>query len=276
MLPVDLVLVRHGESEGNVATQRSRQGDHSVFTPEFLARHSSRFRLSARGREQAVAAGEWLRGEFSLLCPTIPGSASFDRHYTSEYVRAMETAALLGLPAARWYADFYLRERNWGDMEVLPESERKAHFAASMAMKKCAPFFWTPPNGESIAEVCLRVDRVLATLHREADTFRRVVLVCHGEVMWAFRVRLERLSERQYKQMDLSKDPHDRIHNCQVLHYSRRDPATGFTYPFANWVRSVCPLDPVLSSNEWRAISRQTFTNEELLARVQKTKPMVE
>jgi len=275
MLPIDLVLVRHGESEGNVATQRSRHGDNSAFTPEFLARHSSRFRLSALGRAQAIAAGEWLRQEFLPVRPERNG-ALFDRHYASEYTRALETAALLGLHDARWYADIYLCERNWGDMEVLPESERKARFGASVAMKKCSPFFWTPPNGESIAEVCARVDRVLDTLHREAHGFQRAVLVCHGEVMWAFRVRLERLSEREYKRLDLSKDPHDRIHNCQILHYSRRDPATRLTYPYANWVRSVYPLNTALSSNEWRPIVRQTFTNEELLARVGKTKPMIE
>ena len=274
-LPIDVVLVRHGESEGNVANHLSRHGDNSAFTQEFLARHSSRFRLSALGREQAIATGEWLRQEFLSVRPERNG-ALFDRHYTSEYVRAMETAGLLGLPSARWYANPSLRERNWGDMEVLPGDERRARFGESVAMKKCEPLLWTPPNGESIVDVCERIDRVLDTLHRETRDFQRVIIVCHGEVMWAFRVRLERLSEREYKRLDLSKDPHDRIHNCQILHYSRRDPATELTYPYANWMRSVCPLNTTLSSNEWRQIVRQTFTNEELLARVGKTKPMLE
>jgi len=60
-MPIDLVLVRHGESEGNVARRSSAAGDNSVFTEEFCGRHNSRFRLTDRGREQARAAGAWLR-----------------------------------------------------------------------------------------------------------------------------------------------------------------------------------------------------------------------
>lgn len=99
-MPIDLVLVRHGESEGNVALHHSRRGDDSPLSPEFLAQHSSRWRLSDRGRAQAEATGEWLRAQFP---------EGFGRHYTSEYVRAMETAGLLGLPGAEWYVSPYLR-----------------------------------------------------------------------------------------------------------------------------------------------------------------------
>jgi hypothetical protein len=48
-MPMDLVLVRHGESEGNVVYGLARQGDHALFTPEFLSRHSSRWRLTRLG-----------------------------------------------------------------------------------------------------------------------------------------------------------------------------------------------------------------------------------
>lgn len=57
----ELVLIRHGESEGNVARQKSLQGDDSLFYGEFKNRHSSNWRLTDRGRQQALAAGEWLR-----------------------------------------------------------------------------------------------------------------------------------------------------------------------------------------------------------------------
>ena len=35
------------------------------------------------------------------------------------------------------------------------------------------------PNGESIAQLCLRIDGVLHTLHRECSD-KRVLVVCHG------------------------------------------------------------------------------------------------
>ena len=98
----ELVIVRHGESEGNVAFNRSVAGDHSLYSGIFLERHSSFWRLTDRGREQAQAAGAWMKQSLRT---------DFDGYYTLEYLRAMETAALLELPAARWRPDVMLRER---------------------------------------------------------------------------------------------------------------------------------------------------------------------
>src|SRR5437588_11845816 len=109
-MPLDLVFVRHGESEGNVAFGHSHRGDVSHFTPGFLARHSSRWRLTERGVVQARTAGEWLRSHVG---------AAFDRHYVSDYLRALETAAHLALPDALWYREFYLRERDWGIFDLM-------------------------------------------------------------------------------------------------------------------------------------------------------------
>src|SRR5688500_7437097 len=142
-LPLDLVLVRHGESEGNEAVSRARAGDASMLD-EVRTRHSSFWQLTARGREQAAHSGRWLRDEFPQ---------GFDLHHSSEYVRAMQTAALLDLPGAEWLLHPDLRERSWGDLDRLTPEERREHFAASLQEKASAPFYWRPPNGESIAEV---------------------------------------------------------------------------------------------------------------------------
>lgn len=90
----ELVLVRHGESEGNIAHRRSLRGDHALYENQFFARrHSSLWRLTNRGIEEAITAGKWLRENIDV---------GFDRFYVSEYVRAMETAAKLSLPGATW------------------------------------------------------------------------------------------------------------------------------------------------------------------------------
>ena len=60
-LPIDLVLVRHGQSEMNAAKRRSEAGDHSAFTKEFMERHSASFPLTDLGRRQAEQAGEYLQ-----------------------------------------------------------------------------------------------------------------------------------------------------------------------------------------------------------------------
>ncbi len=124
-----------------------------------------------------------------------------------------------------------------------------------------------------MATLCLRIDRILTTLHREC-TEQRVLIVCHGEVMWAFRLRLERLTPERYRCLDQSRNPHDKIHNCQVLHFTRRDPETGAVATHLDWLRSVCPWDASLSSNEWQPISRTRYSNEELMNVVEQTPPL--
>ena len=264
-MPIDLVLVRHGESEGNVANRMSRAGDHSAFTPEFLSRHSSLWRLSDRGREQAGAAKKCIQ--------EIIGS-QFDRHYCSEYIRAMETATLLELPKASWFLEFYLRERDWGRMDNMSQEERRRRYSDDLRLREIDNFFWSPPNGESMAQVCLRIDRVWHTLHRECSDMR-VIMICHADLMWGFRVRLERMPQSRYRILDESKDPKDHIHNCHILHYTRRDPATGFLHPHLDWLRSICPWDITLSSNLWEHIERKKYANEELAQEVAKHHRMI-
>ncbi len=260
MMPRHLVLVRHGESEGNVANRRSRQGDNSAFTDAFRNRHSSQWRLTDRGREQAIAAGAWIRANYP---------EGFGRKYSSEYLRAMETAAMLGLPG-NWYVDFYLRERDWGQLDVMTDEERHARFADELRRRDIDSFFWAPPGGESMAHLCLRVDRVLNTLHREcSDT--DVLTVCHGEVMWAFRVRLERMPQRIYRDLEASDHPWNHIHNGQILEYSRIDPETGEEHSHMEWVRSTCPWDDDRSWNRWERIKRPKLTSDMLLAEVERT-----
>lgn len=258
-MPIDLVLVRHGESEGNAANARSRKGDNRDFNELFKSRHSSLWRLTNKGRNQARQAGEWIKRNIGT---------DFFRYYASEYLRAMETAALLELPNANWYVDFYLRERDWGAMDLMTDEARHKKYAEELAMRKIDSFYWCPPRGESMANLCRREDKILETLHRECAD-KKVIIVCHGEVMWAFRVRLERMLQGRFKELDTSSHPFDRIHNCQILHYSRRHPETGEIEPYINWFRSVCPSNFSLSRNDWEKINRRRFSNEDLLKEVE-------
>ena len=258
-MPKNLVLVRHGESEGNVATSLSKKGDNSMFTKEFLNRHSSTWRLTGKGREQAIIAGKWVKRNIG---------ETFFRYYVSEYDRAKETAALLDLPEAKWMITYYLRERDWGSLDVMPFRERKQRFRENLCRKEIDPFYWTPLNGESMPTLCLRLEKILDTLHRECDGCD-ALLVVHGEVMWGMRYLIERLTHVDIMRLEYSKDPRDKIHNCQIIHYTRKDPETGSIAPYLNWMRSVCPTDLSLSENEWQPINRRKFSNEDLLHEVE-------
>lgn len=255
MMPLNWVLLRHGHSEGNAANERSKKGDDALFTPDFLDRPSWMWRLTNFGRWQANGAGNWLRQNFQ--------NRFFDFLFCSEYVRALETAGVLGIPGI-WRREINLRERDWGVADVMTMEERRRRFAEEIARRERAPLLHAYPGGESLANL-FRVSRHFDTLQRECES-SNVLTVCHGEVMWYIRLRLERMTMRQFEELERSKHPYDRIHNCQILHYTRVDPVTGIKATSYQWMRSICPWDQSLSSNEWRPIIRPRHTGDQLLA----------
>lgn len=251
-MPIDLVLVRHGQSEGNIAEDFD---NNPRFAEIFRTRHNAMLQLTDLGISQAITTGAWIQQHIG---------SQFDRYYVSEYLRALSTAAHLNLPDAQWYPDLYLRERDHGLFDRLSEEEKLIQFPEDSRLKKLDPLFWHPPRGTSIADLCLRIDRFLDTLHRECSE-KKVIAVCHGEVMWAFRIRLERLTHQDYLSIKSQKHPYDKINNCQVLHYSRRHPVTGVISLTNKWVRSTCPWNISLSRNEWQPVTRRAYSNQELL-----------
>src|SRR3989338_1758151 len=164
--PLDLALLRHGESEGNVAHNRSKRGDHSLYTPEFRRRHSTTWRLTNRGLTQPPLAGAWVRANID---------ERFDVYLTSNCLRAVETAAHLGLPDARWRIDANLRERERGRLDVVSQDELTNEFAPEMLRRLIDGFHWRPPGGESTGDVCKRGDIVLNSLRQLGDNQRAIL-----------------------------------------------------------------------------------------------------
>ncbi len=136
-----------------------------------------------------------------------------------------ETATLLNLPNARWRRLNRLRERSAGDWEHVSAPDRRRLLAAyPVKHYELDPYNWPPPNGETLAEVEeRRVSLFLDTLHRKC-AHRKVVVVCHGEVLLVFRVLLERMTDENFRLLYGSKNPHDRMHNGIIIHYTRRSP----------------------------------------------------
>lgn len=268
MLPERLMLVRHGESEANVLIEQLKLGDPSGITPEFLERSSHTWRLTPRGHEQAVAARRWLEQHGNR----------FDLWYASQHVRALETAFELALPNAQWRVDMQLRERDWGIMDFLKPEDRSENgpFAHYWTWMRRSPFYHGPANGESIAQLTERLrSGIIDSLHRH-DPSAHVVMVTHGEVMWAFRFIFERLLVHEFEREHHSKHPHDEIYNCQIIEYNRKNPHnSNEILPYYGWTRSVCPWNPELSTNVWRPIVRRTFTNDELKKLAQDIKTVV-
>src|SRR5438045_1743331 len=112
--PERLWLVRHGQSQGNVARDAADEaGDHEID----IDLRDVDVPLSALGVQQAEAAGRW----FAAL----PADERPEIILASPYVRARETAtiickqgALAGGPA-RTIIDERLREREFGSFDRL-------------------------------------------------------------------------------------------------------------------------------------------------------------
>ena len=262
-LPLELIFVRHGESEYNLASKRAKKGDRSDFEGEFAQRHGSKWRLTDKGREQALTAGQWLRND-PFLNGAITHLRDGDGYYVSPALRSRETAGLLGLEHALWRIEPHLRERDYGDTNSIDMPD-------AFAFKDHNPYYGAPPDGESLITVGERVRHLLYTLAREFAQ-KRVIVVCHGEFMWAARLVLEKMYEEDFLELNASENPHDHIWNCQILHYSRNTLPNGTPVLAEQYtsVRSVCPSDLSKSSNDWKPIVRKKFTNEQLLAEVEK------
>lgn len=255
MKPLSLVFIRHGKSKLNSINRRLRLGDLSGLTPESLAMHDSQFPLTEEGREQAEAAGKWLKENIN--------GGKFDYYYVSPYRRTLETALLLNLPKANWRMDDRLREIDWGIANLMTEADQNKLFPREMAALKKCPFSARRPSGESARDVVIRDHDFLGTIYRECGN-TNVIIVSHGEVMTGFRYLLERQTEQEYNRLKNTDNPHERIHNCQIVQYSRLNPHTGELEDNLNWVRSICPWDLSRSINEWKPIIRKKYSNKDL------------
>lgn len=256
-MPLDLILVRHGHSEGNHALEAAKTGDLSLMTNEFRQRNASDYRLTELGENQARAAGRWIRD-----WQVSERFATFDRFYCSPFVRTRETAGLLDLDGAQWQLESLLRERDFGLWAGRDRDDVAEQFPLSSEQKQRDRFLWRPEGGENTPDLDMRVREVLASLAREMSS-RRVVCVTHEDVRWAFRYRLEKLTVQQW--LDHHDDDAHDIPNCGILHYTRRTGSGDVVDKFAR----VRLIDPQASSDaEWIAIDRPRFTNEQLLAGV--------
>lgn len=264
-MPKNLFLVRHGQSEGNLVRKNFEESkNESFFTDEFLGLHESQYALTPLGIEQAKKAGEWFKNNDFV---------TFDQMYVSNNVRAMQTAAHLELPNEEWKINYILRERDGGLFNVITPSKRDMDYADQRKFYDSQPFLYRPPQGESIADVCLRIKHILNTLARENDG-KNVIIVCHGHVMRTFRIILERMSLHKTNEYLRGLTEDTAVPNCSIIHYTRDNPGDhkrGMTDKF-NWVRVIRPAGGGKFEDDFSEIDRKCYSNEELLEEAAKNR----
>ncbi|MFC4553722.1 histidine phosphatase family protein [Georgenia faecalis] len=183
----ELLLVRHGESAGNVAAARAYRSGAEVI--EVPARDAD-VELSATGVEQAQALGRWL-GDLG------PDERP-DAVWSSPYRRALDTARgafdVAGFtPPLR--IDERLRDRDLGITDTLTGAGIRRRYPEEAERREwLGKFYYRPPGGESWADMALRVRSVLADLERQRH-HRRVLITCHDAVILVFRYVCEGMDE---------------------------------------------------------------------------------
>lgn len=211
MPQLELLLVRHGQSTGNLAARRAESA--GVETIEVDVRDAD-VPLSDTGREQAEALGRWLAA--------LPPDERPEAAWSSPFLRARHTAATalehagLALPVR---VDERLRDRDLGVTDLLTSAGIRARFPQEAERREwLGKFYYRPPGGESWADVAFRVRSVLMDLERQPAT--RVLVAAHDVVVMMFRYVLEGLDEATV--LDVART--DGVRNGSVTRFVREEP----------------------------------------------------
>jgi probable phosphoglycerate mutase len=205
--PERLWLVRHGQSQGNVARDAAHEaGLHTID----IDMRDVDVPLSDLGHAQAEAAGRW----FAAL----PKDERPEVILSSPYIRARQTAQAIcdagGLAGgeARSIIDERLREREFGVFDRLTGLGIREKFPEEAAhRRRLGKFYHRAPGGESWADVILRLRSALNTINIQYPD-RRVLVVCHQVVVLCMRYILEALDEAQILAIDREAE----ILNCGI------------------------------------------------------------
>jgi broad specificity phosphatase PhoE len=205
-----ILLIRHGESQGNVD-----QGIHRIIPDHEIA-------LSSRGKEQALIAGEIIKSFYEKtygdLLKEVPTNEQpqdamklFEtamkimagkgrpkiRLWQSPYRRTRETAEIIEKSLNGILFDkrehVLLCEQQFGLFDGIDDDLQKQKFPEEFSCfqhtKQYNGKFWARyPMGESAFDTACRLHQAFGTFHRDAENhgINDIIVVCHGTVLRLF------------------------------------------------------------------------------------------
>jgi broad specificity phosphatase PhoE len=170
MKPNRIILVRHGESEGNI--------DRNTYAQK----QDFKLLLTELGAQQADEAGRTLQriiGDEKILFYVSP---LWRTRMTFEHL-----AKHFDKSSYRWKEDPRLREQEWGHFRDL-----KANIQIDDERNKFGTFYYRIKDGESCADVYDRISDFMHSMYRDFDKENfppNVVIVSHGMTMRMFLMR---------------------------------------------------------------------------------------
>lgn len=191
--PALLVLIRHGQSERNVAKKDG------VYFADDAARNviagtpDQDVPLTDEGKRQARETGKALRERFGVP----------DYFYHSGYARTIQTTGeILKAYSPREFElirvrkNTFIRERDPGYTYDMTRNEAETQFPWMQEYwDTFGNFFARPIGGESLADVAERIYLFLNMLFRDRAG-KKIFVASHGHAIRCFRYLLERQTER--------------------------------------------------------------------------------
>lgn len=170
MKPNRIILIRHGESIGNI--------DKSVYSrlPDY------KLPLSKNGKIQAEDCGKNLKNiTKNESCMFYVSPLWRTRETYQGIVNSFDKKSILNTEEPR------IREQEWGHLKSVEECNR-----IDKERDEFGPFYYRIPNGESAADVFDRVSDFCGTLHRDfekQDFPDNCIIVTHGMTIRLFLMK---------------------------------------------------------------------------------------
>lgn len=195
-LPKRIILVRHGESAGNI------DGAAYATTPD------NRIPLTPQGIQQAEQAGDRIHDVVSNGGACSNWKVYF---YVSPYARTRSTLREIGRAFPRTAIigareECRIREQDFGNFQV---AERMK--VIKEIRERFGRFFYRFPEGESAADVFDRVSSFLESLwrdidmnrlHRDADDELNLIIVSHGLAIRVFLMKWFKWTVEQFEHLN--------------------------------------------------------------------------
>ncbi|GAB4835872.1 hypothetical protein Ancab_000789 [Ancistrocladus abbreviatus] len=193
ILPKRIILVRHGESQGNKDTKAyTTIPDHQIP-------------LTDQGLEQAQQAGRAIHSLISNNGSDLSWRVYF---YVSPYHRSLSTLREIGRSFSRKRIigvreECRIREQDFGNFQV--EERMKV---VKETREKFGRFFYRFPEGESAADVYDRVSSFLESLWRDIDMNRlqhnpcqdlNLIIITHGLTSRVFLMKWFKWTVEQFE-----------------------------------------------------------------------------
>ena len=146
---MDIILIRHGETEANIK---------KIFSPLDV-------KLSPYGKEQILKSKEYVQ------------ALDFDKVYVSPLDRAIDTMKLLGLDGQ---IEDRIREVGFGILEGKSYVEANGEYPVETEKWANDPMNYAVPGGETLINTYKRVEEFLCELIKKDEN---AILICHEGII---------------------------------------------------------------------------------------------